>query len=124
MPARNGEPNSPCKDQSDKSIRNWLRSNIKVGAIVAVRRIQGGKLQYERAVVLSVRPKNFNVGVELGDGSFAGAGETFDNAGRNRRDPKARIVIPTEAVLQACILCDFGRGFMPGDADTYIYSVH
>jgi hypothetical protein len=72
--------------------------------------------------VLSVRPKNFNVGTELSDGTFAQSGETFDNAGRNRRDPKARIVIPTEAVLQACVLCDFGRGVMPGEAQNYIYS--
>ena len=119
------EPNSPCRGQSEKSIKNWLRSNIKVGAIVAIRRIQDGKLQYERAVVLSIRPKNFNVDPQRKDGTFAESSETFDYSGRNWRDPSGqiRLVVPTQAVLEACDACDFGGSFMPGDARSYTYSV-
>ena len=116
---------SPCADQSDKSIKRWLRSNIKVGAIVAVRRIQGRKLHYERAVVLSVRPKNFNIARLRRDQALADSPETFDYSGRNWRDPTAqvRVVAPTQVVLQACDYCDFGEESMPGDAQGYTYSV-
>jgi hypothetical protein len=116
---------SPCSDQSAKSIKRWLASHVKVGAAVAIRRIQNGMLQYDRGVVLSVRPKNFNVGVEQRDGSFADAGETFDYSGRKWGAPKSsvRLVIPTQAVEEACIVCDFGAAFMPGQAGSYTYSV-
>ena len=117
--------NAPCGDQSGKSIKNWLRSNIKVGTIVGIRRIQNGMLQYERAMVLSVRPKNFNVGTQRRNGTFAESGETFDYSGRNWRDPvvQMRLVVPTQAVLEACDACDFGAKSMPGDARSYSYSV-
>ena len=84
---------SPDEDQSDKAIRKWLSSHVEVGAIVAVANNQDGSLHYERGVVLSVRPKNFGE-----------SGPTFDYAGRNwrERDDGLRIVIPTEAVLEAC----------------------
>ena len=110
---RLGDPNSPCRDQSEKSIKNWLRSHIRVGTIVAIRRIQDGMLQYERAVVLSIRPKNFNVGTQQRDGTFADSGETFDYSGKNWRDPTGpmRLVIPTEAVIEACDACDFGTKY-------------
>ena len=119
------DPNSPCRDQSEKSIKNWLHSNIKVGAIVAIRCIQDGMLRYERAVVLSIRPKNFNVSTQQRDGTFAEFGETFDYSGRNWRDPtsQVRMVVPTQGVLEACDACAFGARFMPGDARSYTYSV-
>jgi hypothetical protein len=118
-------PKSPCGDQSDKSIKRWLRSNIKVGAIVAIRRIQDRKLRYERAVVLSIRPKNFNVSALRRDQRVAESAETFDYSGRNWRDASAetRLVVPTQVVLEACDDCDFGAGSMPGDAQSYTYSV-
>lgn len=119
MPSR-----SPCSDQSQKSIKRWLGSHLKVGAAVAIRRIQDGRLQYERAVVLTMRPKNLNVGARQRDGTFA-AGETFDYSGRKWGDPKSsvRLVIPTQAVEEACAVCDFGAAFMPGQAGSYTYSV-
>ena len=97
---------------------------MKVGAQVAIRRIQDGMLQYQRAVVLTVRPKNFNVGAQQRDGTFA-AGETFDYSGRRWGDPNGsvRLVIPTQAVEEACVICDFGAAFMPGEARSYTYSV-
>ncbi len=93
--------------------------------MVVVRRIQDGLLQYERGVVLSLRPRNFNVGTQRRDGTFAETGETFDYSGRHWRNPKGpvRLVLPTPAVLKACDVCDFGAGSMPGDADSYTYSV-
>jgi hypothetical protein len=116
---------SPCGDQSEKSIKRWLRSNIKVGAMVAIRRIEDRKLYYERAIVLSVRPKNFNVATLQRDQTPADAHETFDHSGINWRSTKAptRVVLPTPAVLEACDVCDFGTASMPGDAETYTYSV-
>jgi len=119
------KPNSPCGDQSEKSIKNWLRSNVKVGVVVAIRRIQDGMLQYERAVVLSVRPKNFNVGVQLSDGDFSESGITFDAAGRPWQASAGpiRLVAPTPAVLQACDACRFGTQFLPGKPESYIVSV-
>jgi hypothetical protein len=119
------EPNSPCRDQSEKSIKKWLHSNVKVGAIVAIRRIEDGMLQYERAAVLSMRPKNFNVGVEQKDGTFARAGDSFDYSGRNWGNPRGptRLVIPTQAVLAACGACQCGTLFLPKNAERYTYSV-
>ena len=112
------EPDSSSRGQSEKSIKNWLRANIKVGTLVAIRRIQDGTIQYERAVVLSIRPKNFNVGRQQRDGTFDESGETFDYAGRNWRDPTGptRLVAPTQAVLDACDACDFGEKFIPGES--------
>ena len=107
--------NSPCRDQSEKSIRNWLHAHIHVGVVVAIRRARNGTLQYERAAVLSIRPKNFNVGPQQRDGTFADAGITFDQAGRSWREPDGgmRLVMPTEEVLAACDACDFGAAFLP-----------
>jgi len=108
------EPHSPDQEQSEKAIKNWLRSHVRVGAILSIRRKQNGLLQYERAIVLSVRPKNFNVGTQQRDGTFSESGTTFGYAGRHWRDPNAgmQIVIPTEAVLAACDACDFGAAFL------------
>lgn len=119
------KPNSPCSDQSEKSIKNWLRSNIKVGLVVAIRRMQDGMLQYERAVVLSLRPKNFNVGAQLQDGTFSESGVTFDHAGRSWQNPTGpvRLVAPTQAVLKACDACRFGTEFLPGKPESYVVSV-
>lgn len=105
----------PDHDQSDKAIKNWLKSHVTVGALVAIKRTQDGSLQYERARVLSIRPKNFNVGVQQKDGNFAEAGMPFDYAGRNWREPSGgtRLVMPTEEVLAACDACDFGNAFIP-----------
>jgi hypothetical protein len=105
----------PDQAQSEKAIKNWLRSNVKVGAIVAIKRRQNGSLQYERAMVLSVRPKNFNVGAQQRDGTYSDSGTTFDYAGRHWRDREGgtQIVMPTEAVLAACDACDFGAAFLP-----------
>jgi hypothetical protein len=107
--------------QSEKSIKKWLRSHVKVGAVVVIRRIQDNRLQYERAIVLSIRPKNFNVAEQRRDGTFPESGETFDWSGRPWRDPAGptRLVMPTESVLEACAVCDFGAGFMPGAALDY-----
>jgi hypothetical protein len=116
------EPNSPCSDQSDKSIKRWLRSNIKVDAIVAIRQMQNGMLRYERATVRSVRPKNFNVSPQRRDGTFDESTITFDYAGRHWREPagQTRLVVPTPTVLEACDLCDFGSKFLPGKPGRYI----
>src|SRR5436190_2175247 len=91
----------PCSTQSEKSIRRWLRGNIKVGALVAIRRTHGGTVEYERGLVVSVRPKNFNVAPHEKDATLAEAGETFDYSGRRWRDPDGpiRLVIPTPAIL-------------------------
>jgi hypothetical protein len=112
---RGGEPSSPDKEQSEKAIKKWLSANVEVGAIVAIRRRQNGSLQYERGMVLSVRPKNFNVGVQQRDGTYSESGTTFDYAGRHWRDRDGgtQIVIPTDAVLAACDACDFGVAFLP-----------
>jgi len=109
------ESSSPDKEQSEKAIKNWLSSNVKVGTIVAIRRRQNGLVQYERGMVLSVRPKNFNVGFQQRDGTYSGSGTTFDTAGRHWRDREGgtQIVIPTDAVLAACDACDFGAAFLP-----------
>ena len=100
------EPHSLDKEQSEKAIKKWLSSNLKVGAILAIRRRRNGLLQYERGMVLSARPRNFNVGTQHRDGTFSESGITFDYAGRHWRDPGSgiQIVIPTDAVLGACIL--------------------
>ena len=107
------ERHSPDHDQSGKAIKKWLSSNVIVGAIVAIKRRQNGLLQFERGMVLSVRPKNFNVGIQQRDGTFSESGVTFDRAGRHWRDPGGgmQIVIPTKKVLAACDACDFGGTF-------------
>ncbi len=122
---RISEPNSPCKDQSEKSIKKWLHSNVEVGALVAIRRIQDGTLQYERAVVLSMRPKNFNVGTQEKDGTFASSGDTFDYSGKGWSNPTGpnRLVIPTQAVLAACDACEYGTSFLHGNNAPYTCSV-
>lgn len=104
----------PDYDQSERSIKNWLKSHVKVGAVVAIKRTQNGLLQYERGIVLSVRPKNFNVGAQQRDGTFTDSGITFDHSGKSWREPSGgmRLVVPTEAVLAACDACDFGAGFL------------
>jgi hypothetical protein len=119
------KPNSPCADQTEKSIKNWLRLNTKVGVVVAIRRMQEGMLQYQRGVVVSLRPRNFNVGIQLEDGTFAESGTTFDHAGRSWQDPSGpvRLVAPTPAVLQACDACHFGTQFLPGKPESYVVSV-
>ena len=111
---RRREPSSPDKEQSEKAIKNWLNANVKVGAIVAIRHRQNGLLQYERGMVLSVRPRNFNVGAQQRDGTYSESGITFDYAGRHWRDREGgtQIVIPTDAVLGACDACDFGAAFL------------
>ena len=111
---RERQPSLPDKEQSEKAIKNWLSANVKVGAIVAIRRSQNGMFQYERGMVLSVRPKNFNVGAQHRDGTYSEAGTTFDYAGRHWRDRGSgtQIVIPTDAVLSACDACDFGAAFL------------
>jgi|SRR5678815_2378452 hypothetical protein len=98
------EPHRPDQDQSQKAIKNWLKSNVRVGTIVAIKRTQNESLHYRRGIVLSVRPKNFNVGIQQQDGTFSESGITFDYAGRHWREPSGgvQIVIPTEAVLAAC----------------------
>jgi hypothetical protein len=95
---------APDHDQSEKAIKNWLKSHVAVGTIVAIKRSQDGTVLFERGKVLSIRPKNFNVGPQQEDGSFADAGITFDYAGRSWRENNddMRLVIPTEAVLKAC----------------------
>jgi len=105
----------PDHDQSEKAIKNWLKSHVAVGVIVAIKRRQNGQLQYERGKVLSIRPKNFNVGPQQSDGTFADAGITFDYAGRSWREPAGgvRLVMPSEAVLAACDKCAFGTAFLP-----------
>jgi hypothetical protein len=95
---------TPDHDQSEKAIKNWLKSHVAVGAIVAIKRTQDGAVVFERGKVLSIRPKNFNVGRQQEDGTFADAGITFDYAGRSWREDNEglSLVIPTEAVLKAC----------------------
>ena len=106
---------APDHDQSEKAIKNWLKSHVAVGLIVAIKRTQNGQLQFERAKILSIRPKNFNVGPQQSDGTFADAGITFDYAGRSWREPSGGVslVMPTEAVLLACDRCEFGTAFLP-----------
>lgn len=106
---------TPDHDQSEKAIKNWLKTHVSVGTILAIKRTQNGLLQFERGKVISIRPKNFNVGTQQTDGSFADAGMTFDYAGRSWREPSGgtRLVMPTEAVLKACDACDFGAKFLP-----------
>jgi len=98
------EPHRPDQDQSQKAIKNWLKSNVRIGTIVAIKRAQNESLHYRRGIVLSIRPKNFNVGIQQQDGTFSESGITFDYAGRHWREPGGgvQIVIPTEAVLAAC----------------------
>jgi hypothetical protein len=105
---------APDHDQSEKAIKNWLKSHVGVGVIVAIKHTQNGVLQFERGKVLSIRPKNFNVGTQQRDGTFADAGIPFDYAGRSWREPSGgtRLVMPTEAVLAACDACDFGAAFL------------
>ena len=121
--AQLGKPNTPCKDQTEKSIKNWLIANLKVGATVAIRHTQGGMLRYERAVVLSIRPRNFALGALQSDGSFAESGMSFAYSGRNYREPtgQTRLVVPTPAVLAACDACHFGERALPGGPWVYIF---
>ena len=95
---------TPDHDQSEKAIKHWLKSHVAVGAIVAIKSSTDGVVQFQRGKVLSIRPKNFNVGPQQSDGTFADSGITFDYAGRSWResDGHMRLVIPTEAVLKAC----------------------
>ncbi len=92
-----------------------MKLHVAVGVLVAIRRTEGAQVQFERARVVSIRPKNFNVGVQQPDGTFADSGMTFDYAGRSWREPSGplRLVMPTEAVLAACDACDFGSAFLP-----------
>jgi len=112
--------NSPAPDhnQSEKAIKNWLKSHVVVGALVGIKRTQGGLLQFERAKVLSIRPKNFNVGSQQPDGSYSDSGVTFDYSGTPWRESsdrsiEVRLVMPTDLVLAACDACAFGERFLP-----------
>jgi len=95
---------TPDHDQSDKAIKNWLKTHIAVGVVVGIKLTQDGTVRFERGKVLSIRPKNFNVARQQEDGEFADAGITFDYTGSAWRenDGDIRLVIPTEAVLKAC----------------------
>jgi hypothetical protein len=93
---------APDDDQSEKAIKKWLKSHLKVGLIVAVKRTEDGQPQFERGKVISIRPRNFNVSTEQADGTFPDSGMTFEYSGEALRESAVRLVMPTEAVLAAC----------------------
>lgn len=106
--------NSPCADQSQEAIENWLRAEVAVGAEVIVRHTQSDLLQYERGRVVRLGRGRFEVATQRADGTYPESGEAFYYSGRNCWHPKGQtsIVIATPAVLEACDRCT-PNGYLP-----------
>lgn len=111
-----GGKGSPYTDQTEQGIEEWLRTNVTVGTHVAIRHTQYGLLSYERGIVTRLGKGRFEVATQRRDGSFAESGESFYFSGKNCWHPKGqtRLVIPTEAVLDACEQCRAGNGHLHG----------
>ena len=93
----------PCFGQTETEIKSWMKANVSVGSIVAVRHTQARFLQYAKATVVRVGKGRFEVDT-LGPGNLSSSGKTFYYSGKNCWHPvgQTRLVIPTEQVLNAC----------------------
>jgi hypothetical protein len=106
---------SPCFDQTNEAIEEWLRANVGDGCQVVMRDTRGGLLSYKRGVVVRLGKGRFEVAPQLADREFASAGEAFYYSGKNCWRPKGQVslVMPTESVLRACDDCLSNNGFLP-----------
>ena len=107
---------TPCAEQSEAAIGAWLNANVKFGVLVALRHTHGGMLRYERGEVVRLGRGRFQVAVLRKRGVVDKTSASFFYSGRSCLDPKGqtRLVIPTDAVLHACDVCDSTDGFLPG----------
>lgn len=96
-------PRSPCYEQTDEAVNQWLKANVALDAVVVVRHTQAGFTHYVKAKVIRLGKGRFEVDT-LGAGHLSTAGTSFFYSGKNCWEPKGqtRLVIPTDAVLAAC----------------------
>ena len=108
--------NTPCSDQTEASITDWLNANVKFGRLVVFRHTHGGMLRYERGEVIRIGRGRFQVAVKRKDGAVEKTSTAFFYSGKSCQDPKGQthLVIPTDAVLEACDVCASKDGFLPG----------
>lgn len=99
----NSPETMPCYGQTADEVEAWLRSNVRIGATVAIRHTQAGFLQYATATVTRIGKGRFEVDT-LGPANLSAAGRAFYFSGKNCWSPKGKtcLVIPTEAVRAAC----------------------
>lgn len=92
----------PCFGQTQESVEAWLRANVKVGTLVAIRNTQGGFLQYIPAKVVRIGRGRFEVAPESCR-TLSGANNSFFFSGKNCWQPKGRtrLVIPNQEILGA-----------------------
>lgn len=92
----------PCFGQTIEEVEEWLRTNVALGTVVAIRNSQAGFLQYVRAKVVRIGKGRFEVQPE-NTYTLSGAGQTFYYSGKNCWQPKGqtRLVIPTAEVAKA-----------------------
>lgn len=92
----------PCFGQTAEEIEKWLRANVAIGTVVAIRNTQAGFLQYVPARIIRIGKGRFEVAREIRD-SLSGAGNTFYYSGKNCWQPKGqtRLVIPSPDVINA-----------------------
>ena len=108
------DPNSPCHDQSAAGIEHWLRTEVRVGTPVVIRTMEKGSLHYQLARVVGLGNGRFEVDIEGKDPSSTSAKYFYFSGKSCRRYRTARLVLPTEAVLQACRICESSGGFLRG----------
>lgn len=116
-------PKTPCSDQSEERIRDWLRTHVEPGTEVVVRTFRDDTLRYDRGTVVRLGNGRFEVMVlDAGEsfklsGSFYYSGRSCWNTGG-----KIRLVMPTPEVLKACSICERRSGYFPSRRGTWICS--
>lgn len=90
---------SPCSGQTAENLTAWLKANITVGAMAAIRRSDTTGVSYLLATVTRVRKDRFEL-----DRTGGGEGSAFFFNGNNCVDPdgQIRLVVPTFRVMAAC----------------------
>ena len=93
---------APCHGQSEEEIKDWMKANVQIGTVVAIRNTQGGLLHYLPAEVTRLGRGRFTVEPQESYGLGTG-GSNFYYSGKNCWHPKGqtRLVIPTPAVIAA-----------------------
>jgi hypothetical protein len=108
-------PKSPCSDQTREAIEMWLRSNVRIGQDVAIRRTHGGLLWYERGCVVRLGKGRFEVALSPNRAMTSDSGDSFYYSGKNCRYPQVQTAGHSSlAVLAACEVCERERGPLPG----------
>lgn len=90
---------APCSGQTAENLTAWLKANIAIGALAAIRCTGDGVVTYQLATVTRIREDRFEL-----DRTGGGGGAAFFFRGKNCVDPTGltRLVVPTLRVMAAC----------------------